>query len=120
MASAVVWDAAVKTCQPVLRNTLAAGEQHGFSGCHLPLSRLMAVPVTEGDSVRMLLGVGGKTDDYDDADLRELQLIGKRPVADHHAPARREGAGGGRDAAEEASRAKTSFLANMATKSARR
>jgi two-component system sensor histidine kinase/response regulator len=114
VSSAGLWADTVRSRRPLIHNTFPAepGEP-GFPSCHLPLQRHMAVPVLEGGLVRMLLGVGNKPDNYDESDMRELQLIGDdlwRIVMRRRAEKALEAA---RDAAEAASRSKTAFLANM-------
>jgi len=87
--------------------------RQGYPEGHFPLIRHMAVPVLEGDRVRMILGVGNKPDFYTPADVRELQLIGDglwKSVSLRRTMIKLEAA---RDAAEAASRAKSTFLANM-------
>jgi len=75
--------------------------------CHI------AVPVKEGDSVRMLLGVGNRATPYDETDQQQLQLIADdlwRIVMRRRAELALAEA---KEAAEEANRAKSVFLANM-------
>jgi len=43
---------------------------------HVPLVRLVSVPVVEDGKVHLLLGVGNKASDYDSFDVETLQLIG--------------------------------------------
>jgi len=114
VAQAGIWADTVRFKQPVIHNDYQQMEgRRGFPEGHFPLVRHLAVPVMEGDQVRMILGVGNKPRFYDDADLRELQLIGDglwKSVSLRRAMIKLEAA---RDAAEAASRAKSTFLANM-------
>ena len=48
----------------------------GLPTGHTELARLISVPVMEGNQVRMMLGVGNKATDYDEADVDTLRLIG--------------------------------------------
>ncbi len=114
VSQAGIWADTVRNKRPVLHNDY----QHmkglrGYPEGHFPLIRHIAVPIMEGDQVRMILGVGNKPKLYEDADLRELQLIGDgiwKSISLRRALTALEAA---RDAAEAASRAKSTFLANM-------
>lgn len=48
----------------------------GLPEGHAPLHRLISVPVIEEGKVRVILGVGNKASDYDEADCTTAQLIG--------------------------------------------
>jgi signal transduction histidine kinase/ABC-type amino acid transport substrate-binding protein/ActR/RegA family two-component response regulator len=109
-----IWADTVRFRRPVVHNDYPhmAG-RYGIPEGHFPLLRHMAVPVMEGGQVRMIVGVGNKPSNYEDADVRELQLIGDslwKIVSLQRALAALEKA---RDQAEAASRAKSTFLANM-------
>ncbi|MDQ5879961.1 MAG: two-component system, sensor histidine kinase and response regulator, partial [Pseudomonadota bacterium] len=118
LTSAGIWADAARTCKPVIHNDfpaiMAAGKlRNGLPEGHATMTRHMAVPVMEGKTVRMLIGVGNKAGDYDESDTRELQLIGDdlwRIVMRRRAEAALATA---KRAAEEASQAKSTFLANM-------
>ena len=118
VSDAGIWADAIRLRQPVIHNdfqALIAAEalRNGLPDKHATLLRHMAVPVMEGQEVRLLIGVGNKPTEYDESDMRELQLIGddlwrivmRRRAEDALAVAKR--------AAEEASHAKSTFLANM-------
>ena len=118
ISRAGIWADAARSRRPVIQNDfpalMAAGKlRSGLPEMHAELARHMAVPVLEGDTLRMIVGVGNKPADYDDSDARELQLIGDdlwRIVMRQRAEAALATA---KAAAEEASRAKSVFLANM-------
>jgi signal transduction histidine kinase/CheY-like chemotaxis protein/ABC-type amino acid transport substrate-binding protein len=109
-----IWADTVRFQRPVVHNDYPHMEgRYGIPEGHFPLLRHMAVPVMEGERVRMIVGVGNKPGNYEDADVRELQLIGDslwKIVSLQRALAALERA---RDQAEAASRAKSTFLANM-------
>jgi signal transduction histidine kinase/CheY-like chemotaxis protein len=47
----------------------------GLPEKHAVLTRVMSTPVIDCDKVRMIIGVGNKPENYDDGDLRELELM---------------------------------------------
>ena len=114
IAKAGIWADTVRLGRPVRHNDYPSqAESRGYPEGHAPLLRHMAVPILEGTRVRMILGVGNKPTSYDEADLRQLQLIGDslwKMVSLRRAMTALAAA---RDAAEAANRAKSTFLANM-------
>ena len=77
VGEAGVWADAVRHRLPVIQNALdVAAPGPGYPDGHVPLRRHIAVPILDGDLVRMVLGVGNKPSDYDGFDVQELQLIG--------------------------------------------
>ena len=114
IAVAGVWADTARTRRPVVHNDYQAlSGRQGYPAGHAHLVRHLGVPVVEKDKVRVLLGVGNKPSDYDDSDVRELQLIGEdlwRIVMRRRAEAALAVA---RDEAEQANRAKSTFLASM-------
>ena len=109
-----IWADSLRLRVPVVHNDYpSTPNRRGQPAGHAVLRRHLGVPVIEKDKVRMLLGVGNKPTDYDSSDAHELQLIGNdlwRIVMRRRAELQLEMA---RDAAEEASRAKSTFLASM-------
>ncbi|MBM4202092.1 MAG: PAS domain S-box protein, partial [Gammaproteobacteria bacterium] len=114
VSRAGIWADTVRTRAPVIHNNYAELEhRRGYPEGHAPLVRHLGVPVTEHGRIRLLIGVGNKPHDYDDADVRELQLIGndlwriytRRRAELLLVEAKAE--------AEAANRAKSAFLANM-------
>ncbi len=114
VSQAGVWADTVRTGRPVMHNDYQAlPRRKGYPPGHAHLVRHLGVPVVEGGKVRMILGVGNSPTDYDDADVRELGLIGNdlwRIYTRRHAEIELASA---KEAAEAASRAKSTFLANM-------
>ncbi len=109
-----VWADSLRQRRPVLHNDYQSlPDRHGYPEGHAHLVRHLGVPIIEGDKVRVLFGVGNKAADYDDSDAHQLQLIGEdlwRIVMRRRAEQELAVA---KEAAEQASRAKSSFLANM-------
>lgn len=114
VTEAGIWADTVRLKQPVIHNDYQTMEgRRGYPEGHFPLVRHIGIPVLENDQVRMVLGVGNKATPYDDADVRQCQLIGDnlwKMVSLQRAMSALEVA---RDRAEAASRAKSAFLANM-------
>ncbi len=109
-----VWADSYRTGAPVIHNDWEATPgQKSMPEGHIALTRHLGVPIREGGRVRMLIGVGNKEAPYDDSDADELTLVG----TDLYGIAMRRRAelalADAKDAAEAASRAKTTFLANM-------
>ncbi len=109
-----LWADAYRTGAPVIHNEWASTpNRRGVPEGHIALTRHMGAPVKEGGRVRMLIGVGNKELPYTEADADELTTIG----TDLYGIAMRRRAelalADARDAAEAASRAKSTFLANM-------
>ena len=46
-----------------------------FSHGHARISRIMTAPVFKGEKIVALIGVGNKKEDYNDSDIRQLQLM---------------------------------------------
>ncbi|MEF8755116.1 MAG: PAS domain S-box protein [Accumulibacter sp.] len=114
IALAGVWADTARLRRAVVHNDYQSlPDRHGYPPGHAHLIRHLGVPIVENEQVRVLFGVGNKATDYDHSDERELQLIGDdlwRIVMRRRADAALAVA---KDAAEAASRAKSTFLANM-------
>ncbi len=70
------WVDCVRFKSPVVYNDFAVSpNRKGLPQGHAPVRRFMSIPVFEGDKVRIIFGVGNKTDEYDDQDVREIELV---------------------------------------------
>jgi len=77
ISQAGIWADAAREKAPVVINDYAgAGHKHGLPPGHSPLARLISIPIIEGEQVRMMIGVGNKTEDYHAIDVETAQLIG--------------------------------------------
>jgi PAS domain S-box-containing protein len=77
ISQAGIWADCFRQKKAVVFNDYASyPAKAGLPQGHTVLTRLISVPVMEGDQVRMMLGVGNKTTDYDEADVDTLRLIG--------------------------------------------
>jgi hypothetical protein len=77
ISAAGVWADCFRTRAPVVVNDYNNGTtSHGLPPGHAQLSRFISVPVIEGQSVWMMLGVGNKSTDYTQTDVETLQLLG--------------------------------------------
>jgi PAS domain S-box-containing protein len=77
LSSAGIWAACFNTRAPfVCTDYAAATDKKGLPEGHVSMSRLLSVPVIDGEKVRMILGVGNKESDYSTYDVDTLQLIG--------------------------------------------
>ncbi len=114
VSEAGVWAEMARTGQPAIHNDYArVGGRRGLPDGHTPIVRHLGVPLSDGGRIRMLMGVGNKTSDYDESDVQQMQLIADglwRILMRRRAELALAEA---RDAAEVASRAKSAFLANM-------
>jgi PAS domain S-box-containing protein len=72
-----LWGEAVRQRIPVITNDYAAANplKKGTPSGHVPLERHMNIPVFEGDHIVAVAGVGNKRSDYNEGDIRQLQLL---------------------------------------------
>jgi Amt family ammonium transporter len=72
-----LWGEAVRQRKPIVTNDYAAPHpaKRGTPEGHVSIKRHMNIPVFDGDRIVAVAGVGNKHADYDDRDLRQLQLL---------------------------------------------
>ena len=76
IAKAGIWAEAFRQRKPVVINDYAqAPNRRGLPEGHAALTRLISLPVMEGDRVRMLVGVGNKESPYNQTDVETIQLL---------------------------------------------
>jgi PAS domain S-box-containing protein len=114
ISEAGVWADSVRFRRAVVHNDYQHLEgRRGYPAGHAHLVRHLGVPVIDEGLVRILIGVGNKPTDYEETDVRELQLIGNdlwRIYTRRRAEIRLAEA---KEEADAANRAKSVFLANM-------
>ena len=124
-----LWGEAVRQRKPIITNDYSAPNPHkrGTPQGHVPITRHVSIPVFHGRKIVAVAGVGNKAAEYDEGDVRQLQLLmegwwqivsrsradeelrGYAAVLESNNIALEEFNG----RAEAASRAKGQFLANM-------
>jgi PAS domain S-box-containing protein len=76
LGKAGVWADSARHREPVVHNDYPnLTVRNGLPDGHAPLHRHASVPVVEGGLVRVIMGVGNKAENYDDDDVRILQLL---------------------------------------------
>jgi two-component system sensor histidine kinase/response regulator len=114
IARAGVWADTYRTGGPVIHNDWpTTPNRKGLPDGHIHLTRHLGVPVKEGGRVKMLIGVGNKDTPYVEGDADQLMLIGTDLLGIAMRRRAEVALAEAKDAAEAASRAKTTFLANM-------
>jgi PAS domain S-box-containing protein len=114
VSAAGIWADTVRFKQPVIHNNYQQMQgRSGYPEGHADLVRHLGIPVIDKNKVVMLIGVGNKTTDYDKSDVNQLQLIGNDLWSIVMRHRMNEALAQAREAAEAASRAKSTFLANM-------
>ncbi len=70
------WVDCVRLKRPVIYNDYAKSpNQKGFPSGHVLIKRFMSIPIFESGKVKIVFGVGNKTDPYTENDVVQLQLI---------------------------------------------
>ena len=76
ISQAGIWAEAFRRKQPVVVNDyMQAVNKRGLPDGHAHLERFISMPLLDGDSVRVLLGVGNKGYAYADDDVEDLTIL---------------------------------------------
>jgi len=79
LASAGLWADCMRKRGPVTCNDYPAlQEKKGLPEGHIPIQRIMSIPIMKDEKMVAVLGVANKSTLYDEADQRQLQLFGNR------------------------------------------
>lgn len=72
-----LWGEAVRQRRPIIMNDYKAPNIHkrGYPQGHVELNRFLTIPVIIGGSIKGVAGVANKDDDYDQSDIRQLNLL---------------------------------------------
>lgn len=71
------WVDCVRLKQPVIYNDFKnSPNQKGQPAGHPAIHRFMSIPVTVGDKIHCVFGIGNKPVDYEEHDLTQIRLIG--------------------------------------------
>ena len=72
-----LWGEPVRQRRPIITNAYE-GPHPGKKGCpagHVRVDRHLGVPVVDGERIVIVAGVGNKESDYDESDVRQLNLL---------------------------------------------
>lgn len=76
ITEAGVWADCARNRAPAVHNDYPnLSRSKGLPEGHAPLVRHLSVPVVEDEKVSVIMGVGNKSADYDESDIRQLQLL---------------------------------------------
>ncbi len=72
-----LWGEAVRQRKPIITNDYTAlhPTKKGYPGGHISIMRHMNIPVFDLGKIVVIAGVGNKETDYDQTDVRQLQLL---------------------------------------------
>ena len=72
-----IWGEAVRQRQPILINDFTASNplKKGIPDGHAPLHKFLSIPVLNGSEIIAVVGVANKQNDYNDTDIRQLNLM---------------------------------------------
>ncbi len=73
-----LWAEAARTRKTQIINdyeNYSSERKKGIPRGHVPITRVLNVPVFDGSTLVVLAGVGNKNDHYDDSDVRQLKLL---------------------------------------------
>ncbi len=110
----VIWSDAVRECRPILVNDyIASSRKTGLPAGHIPLKRVMAVPIVESGCVVMQITVANKSSSYTEEELDQVSILAHGVWRHLKHKQMTEEILRAKDDAEAANRAKSEFLANM-------
>ncbi len=76
LETAGVWADCMRTGKPALHNDYESLDtKKGLPEGHVRVKRHLSVPIFEKDQMMAIIGVGNKTDFYNDSDIRQLTLF---------------------------------------------
>ena len=72
-----IWGEAVRQRRPIVLNDFQAPHplKKGYPDGHAPLLKFLTIPVLAGEDIVAVVGVANKETDYDEADIRQLELL---------------------------------------------
>ncbi len=72
-----LWGEAVRQRRPIITNDYGAANpwKKGYPEGHVHILRHMNVPISDGQKIVLVAGVGNKPADYDESDVRQLTLL---------------------------------------------
>lgn len=71
-----LWGEAVRQRKPIITNDYANSPlKRGYPKGHVPVQRHMNIPIMDEDKIVLLAGVGNKDTDYNEGDIRQLELV---------------------------------------------
>jgi len=72
-----LWGEAVRQRRPIITNDYAAPNPlaKGYPRGHVTIIRHMNIPIFDGEHIVAVAGIGNKDEDYDQADVRQLNLL---------------------------------------------
>ncbi len=114
ITEAGIWADSIRLMRPVVHNDYQNEPlKKGYPRGHFPVIRHMSTPVTDGQKVSLVIGVGNKETDYTPADIIQLQSVAndiEKMVMRRRTEKALKSA---KEEAEAANEAKSRFLAEM-------
>ncbi|MCW8914922.1 MAG: transporter substrate-binding domain-containing protein [Magnetovibrio sp.] len=114
ISEAGIWADSVRTMRPVVHNDYQSEpDKRGYPEGHFHLTRHMSTPVSDGQRVSLVIGVGNKETEYTSSDVIQLQSIAndiEKMIMRKRAEQELKHA---KEDAEVANEAKSEFLASM-------
>lgn len=109
------WDEAVRQRKPIMINDYQAKNpiKKGIPEGHVKLEKFLTIPVIFDDRIVAVAGVGNKSTNYDDTDIRQLTLLMDSVWKMSERLILVKDLLSAKEKAEESDRLKSAFLANM-------